>query len=49
MNKEDITLTVTMIILFLALIVGLISLGINRSHQIENGEIELIYQYGGDL
>lgn len=49
MKKKDIALTVTMIILFLALIVGLIFFGIYRSHQIENGKIELIYQYGGDL
>lgn len=49
MNKKDVILAVVMTIIFLILVISLMFYGSYRSHQIENGQLEIVYQYGGDL
>ena len=42
-------LTILLMILCIVAIVGFMILGSYRNQQIQNGGLELVYQYGGDL
>lgn len=46
---KDTTKTILMIIAFLVIFISLLIYGSYRNHQIETGQMELVYQYGGDL
>jgi hypothetical protein len=46
---KDATETVILTILFLVVFVGFLIYGSYRNHQIENGKMVQVYQYGGDL
>ena len=47
--KRETILSILLMILCIAVIVGFMIFGSYRNQQIQNGELELIYQYGGDL
>ena len=46
---KDSTKAIIMIAVFILLMVGFLILGAYRNHQTENGKLELVYQYGGEL
>lgn len=46
---KDMIKAIVLTILFLALFVGFLIYGSYRNKQIDCGNIELIYQYGGDI
>lgn len=46
---KDSTKVIIFSFLFLLAMIGLMIYGSYRNHQIENGNIELVYQYGGDI
>ena len=46
---KDSTKAILFSILFLLVMIGFLIYGSYRNHQIENGNIELVYQYGGDI
>lgn len=46
---KDSTKAILFSILFVLVMIGFLIYGSYRNHQIENGNIELVYQYGGDL
>lgn len=47
--KRETILTILLMILCIVAIIGFMILGSYRNQQIQNGELELVYQYGGDL
>ncbi len=47
--KRDTTMTIIMMIIFIALVIGMMIFVSNRNQQIDNGELEVLYQYGGDI
>ena len=46
---KDSTKAILMTIIFLLVMLGLMIYGSYRNHQIDKGNMELVYQYGGDL
>ena len=47
--KRETILTILLMVLCIVAIVGFMILGSYRNQQIQNGELKLVYQYGGDL
>ena len=47
--KRETILTILLMILCIVAIIGFMILGSYRNQQIQNGELGLVYQYGGDL
>lgn len=46
---KDSTKAIIFSILFVLVMIGFLIYGSYRNHQIENGNIKLVYQYGGDI
>lgn len=46
---KDTTKAIIITILFLLVMIGFMIYGSYRNHQIEKGNIKLVYQYGGDM
>ena len=46
---KDGTKAIIMIAVFILLMISFLIFGAYRNHQIENGKLELVYQYGGDI
>ncbi len=47
--KKDIIMTIIMMIIFIAIFIGMMIFVSNRNQKIEEGKIDIIYQYGGDI